>query len=46
MIIHLIAGLIKIMLYKMIQYFPKLYKPFGGGINIKVDLSNHAKNRF
>ena len=27
---------------KMIQYFPKPYEPFGGGINIKVNLSNYA----
>ena len=26
----------------MSQYFPKLYKPFGGDINVKVDLSNYA----
>ena len=26
----------------MNQYFPKLYEPFGGGINVKVDLSNYA----
>ena len=26
----------------MSQYFPKPYKPFGGNINVKVDLSNHA----
>ena len=26
----------------MIQYFPKPYEPFGGGINVKVDLSNYA----
>ena len=24
------------------QYFPKPYEPFGGDINIKVGLSNHA----
>ena len=42
MIIHLIAGLIKKTLYKMIQYFPKPYEPFGGDINVKVDLSNYA----
>ena len=24
----------------MSQYFPKPYKPFGGDINVKVDLSN------
>ena len=26
----------------MIQYFPKPYEPFGGDINVKVDLSNYA----
>ena len=26
----------------MIQYFPKPYEPFGGGINIKVNLFNYA----
>ena len=26
----------------MSHYFPKLYKPFGGDINVKVDLSNYA----
>ena len=26
----------------MSQYFPKLYEPFGGGINVKVDLSNYV----
>ena len=41
MIILLIAGLIKKILYKMSQYFPKLYKPFGGDISVKVDLSNY-----
>ena len=42
MIILLIAGLIKKILYKMSQYFPKPYEPFGGDINVKVDLSNYA----
>ena len=42
MIIHLIVGLIKKTLYKMSQYFPKTYKPFGGDINVTVDLSNYA----
>ena len=42
MIIHLIVGLIKKTLYKMSQYFPKPYEPFGGNINVKVDLSNYA----
>ena len=26
----------------MIQYFPKLYEPFAGDINVRVDLSNYA----
>ena len=26
----------------MSQYFPKLYEPFGGYINVGVDLSNYA----
>ena len=28
--------------YKMSQYFPKPYEPFGGDINVTVDLSNYA----
>ena len=28
---------------KTSQYFPKPYEPFGGDINVKVDLSNYAK---
>ena len=36
--VHLIVGLTKKTLYKMSQYFPKPYKPFGGDINVKVDL--------
>ena len=27
----------------MSQYFPKPYETFGGDINVKVDLSNYAK---
>ena len=27
----------------MNQYFPRPYEPFGGDINVKVDLSNYAK---
>ena len=27
---------------KFSQYFPKPYKPFGGDINVKVDLSHYA----
>ena len=30
------------LLYKLSQYFPKLYEPFGGDISVKVDLSNYA----
>ena len=26
----------------MSRYFPKPYEPFGGDINVKVDLSNYA----
>ena len=26
----------------MRKYFPKPYEPFGGDINVKVDLSNYA----
>ena len=26
----------------MIQYLPKLFRSFGGNINVKVDLSNYA----
>ena len=29
-------------LIEMSQYFPKPYEPFGGNINVKVDLSNYA----
>ena len=29
-------------MYKMSQYFSKLYEPFGGDINVKVGLSNYA----
>ena len=42
MIILLKAGLIKKTLYKMSQYFLKPYEPFGGDINVTVDLSNYA----
>ena len=27
---------------KLGQYFPKPYEPFGGDINVRVDLSNYA----
>ena len=26
----------------MSKYFPKPFEPFGGDINVKVDLSNYA----
>ena len=26
----------------MSQYFPKLFRSFGGNINVKVDLSHYA----
>ena len=26
----------------MSQYFPRPYEPFGGDINVKVDLTNYA----
>ena len=42
MIILLTVGLIKKTLYKMSQYFPKPCEPFGGDINVTVDLSNYA----
>ena len=42
MTIVLIAGLIKKTLHKMIQYLPKPYENFGGDMNVKVYLSNHA----
>ena len=42
MIILLVVRQLKKALYKMSQYFPKPYKPFGGGINVKVNLSNYA----
>ena len=34
--------LIVIPSYEMSQYFPKPHEPFGGDINVKVDLSNYA----
>ena len=42
MTIRLIVGLIRKALYKMSEYFPKLFRNFGGNINVKVDLSNYA----
>ena len=42
MITHLVAILMKNTSHKTSQYFPKPYEPFGGYINIKVDLSNYT----
>ena len=42
MTIRLIVGLIKKVLYKMSQYFPKPFRSFGRKINVKVDLSSYA----
>ena len=42
MIVNLTIGLIKKTLYKSSQYFCKLFRRFGGNINVKVDLSNYA----
>ena len=30
----------------MSQYFPKSYEPFGGDINVKVELSNYATKTY
>ena len=30
----------------MSQYFPKPYEPFGGDINVKIDLSNYATKSY
>ena len=32
----------KIHCLKMSQYFPKVYEPFGGDLNVKLELSNYA----
>ena len=42
MMIHLIVGLIKKILHKTSQYFPKPYEPFGRDTNVKVGLSNYG----
>ena len=42
MIIILIIGQIKKILYKMIQYFPKPYDRFGGKVKVELDFSNYA----
>ena len=40
--IYLIAGSIKNILNRISHYFPKPYEPFGGDINVKMDLFNYA----
>ena len=30
----------------MSRYFPEPYEPFGGDINVKVDLSNYARKAY
>ena len=42
MILLFAISLNAIPLYKLIQYFPKHYEPFGGDINVKVDLSSYV----
>ena len=39
---YVFKTLVALQRIKMSQYFPKPYKPFGGDINVKVDLSNYA----
>ena len=36
------VGLIKVIQYKMSQYFPKPFRNFEENINVKIDLSNYA----
>ena len=40
--ILLIVGLIKKILYKMSQHFPKPYRSFEGNVKVKLDLSSYA----
>ena len=42
MIIHLIAGLIIKILYKLSQCFPKPYVRFGKNVKVELNLSNYA----
>ena len=39
---YVFKTLVALQRIKMSQYFPKPYEPFGGDINVKVDLSNYA----
>ena len=36
------GSMLLIVRIKMSQQFPKPYEPFGGNVNVKVDLSNYA----
>ena len=45
MIFLLRVELIKKTLYKMSQYFPRLYKQFVGDINVTIDLSNYLTKK-
>ena len=38
----MLKTLVALQRIEMSQYFPKPYEPFGGDINVKVDLSNYA----
>ena len=43
MVIRLIVGLIrKMLLYKMSQYFPKLYERFRRNLKVELELSNYT----
>ena len=39
---YVFKTLVALQRIKKSQYFPKPYEPFGGDINVKVDLSNYA----
>ena len=41
-IIHLIDGLIKNILHKVSQHFPKPNNCFDGNVKVELDLSNYA----
>ena len=39
-IIRLLVGLIKMLLYKMSQYFPKPYERLGRNMKVELDLTD------
>ena len=41
-IILLVVGVITNKLYKMSQYFPKLYRTFKGNVKVELELSSYA----